>query len=265
MYVPGERVHVSSVEYIPLLCMHIPQKHNPVLVVPVDNSKIVVKVEVTHERGLELPNVDDVLEKYLLNFYQFMCDELGVNYGFIIDIEGGFLHRGFAYVVITNIITKILAGGLTRDVREFLNMLDGKFFVSECVSALRHYDEVREAYVWRYGDEVVRLGRVHGYVKRSLSVIDPTPRINVLEDAQMVNILTHLVGITAVKACEAISAGDVGKLYDYLRLFNGLWEGMNVFREDLTHHRFKSGGNHLYVQDIGRVLFVEAELRFQDR
>ncbi len=253
-------INVRTAEYLPLFYVPLPQKHNPVVVLPVRNNEIGVSVELTRERGLELVEVDSMLEKYVLDFYQFICDELGVNYGFRVSVEGEAIHRGFTYVVITNTLTKALAGRLDENVYDFFKLIDGRLGINQCITALRYYEKVREAYIWRYGDEVVRVGRAKCCVRQSLGVDNPTLRNSVLNDSRVNNILTHLIGLTIIGVYEAISEGSIGKLYDYVNLLNGLWEGTNVFSDYIKCRRLNSGGNYIYVQDIGRVLLLEVEL-----
>jgi len=261
----GEVINVDTVEYLPLLYMPLPGKYNPLIIIPVENSSVKVNIELMRRPGLELFEVDEVLEKHLSNFYKFLCDELGVNYGFRVSIDSTPLHRGFTYAVVTNAIAKMLAGRLTEDVYELLNIIDSRFGIGDYVAALRLYDQVKDAYVWRYGDGVVRLGGVKARVKRVLGAVRPTHRNNVLDDTKINNILTHLVGLIIIGLYEALSEWNMSKLYDYAKLLNSLWEGTNDFEEFSEYRKLTVSGNYLYVQDVDRVLLLEVELRLQGR
>lgn len=265
MFNMGEGINVDTIEYLPLFYMPLPGKHNPLIIIPVENSSVKVNIELMRRRGLELFEVDEVLERYLLGFYQFLCDELGVNYGFRVSIDGVPLHRGFTYAVITNAIAKMLAGRLTEDLYKLLDIVDSRFGIGEYVTALRLYDQVKDAYIWRYGDEVVRLEGVKVRVKRFLGAVRPTPRNNVLDNAKINNLLTHLAGLIIISLYEALSEWDTSRLYDYANLLNSLWEGTNAFEDYSEYRKLTVSSNYLYVQDVGRVLLLEVELRLQGR
>lgn len=255
----GEAINVITFEYIPLFCIPLPQKYNPVIVTPIRNSRIAVSVELIREEGLELSGIDNVLERYILSFYQFIYDELGFDHGFRIRSEGSTLYKGFTYVAITNSMAKLLAGRLTNEVYEFLNMIDNRFGIPQCITALRVYERIGEAYIWRYGDDAVNMGRFDVFVKGSSSISDSVHRNPIIDDAQINNILTRLIGLVIIGIYNTIGSHDINLLNNYINVFNKIWESIYVFKE-CPCNKFMPNHTYLYVQDIDEVLALEIEL-----
>ncbi|MCS7108316.1 MAG: hypothetical protein RMH77_05630 [Sulfolobales archaeon] len=256
----SNEVNVSTCEYFPLFGISLPRKHNPVIVSPIRNSKISVNVELMRDEGLELIDAGEALERYLFSFYRFVRDELNFNYGFRVVVGGPPTYKGFTYVAVTNAMARILAGRLTDEVYGFLNVVDSRLGVPECVTALRLYDRVVGAYIWRYGDEAVKIEGLEASVKSVSSVTKAMYRNSIVGNEQVSNVLTHLIGQATIEVFKSLISRDVEMLHDYINLLNKVWESIYVLDEQYLRS-YSSGNTYLYVRDFDEVLILEIELR----
>jgi len=257
----NEGVKLRSVVYIPLFCLPLPKKHNPVIVLPIKDSKITVSVEVLSKQGLELLGVPQTVGRYVYDFYEFILNELGVNYGFRVCVDGDYIYDGFIYVAITNLMIKLLSGRLSSDEYGLLRLVDSRLGINDCITALREYEVVGGPYIWRYDGELLKLTDVSCYVREMLSTEDISLS-SVVGNEVLTTPLTRLVGLLIISIYNSLVEKDYKSLSNYIRLYNSLWVGVSGIVDGILQS-FKptTGVNFFtYVQDLGKVTLFEVRL-----
>jgi hypothetical protein len=257
----NEGVKLRSVVYIPLFCLPLPKKHNPVIVLPIKDSKITLSVEVLSKQGLELLGVPPTVGRYVYDFYEFILNELGVNYGFRIHVDGDYIHDGFIYVTITNLMIKLLSGRLSSDEYELLRLVDSRLGINDCITALREYEVVGGSYIWRYDGELLKLTDVSCYVREILSTED-TSLSSVVGNEVLTTPLTRLVGLLIISIYNSLVEKDYKSLSNYIRLYNSLWVGVSGIVDGILQSLKPTTGVNFftYVQDLGKVTLFEVRL-----
>lgn len=257
-------LRVKTSEYVPLFCLPLPNKHNPVIVVPLGNSIISSCIQLkSPDYGLEVVGViDETLIKLLFNFYEFLRNELDVNYGIRVRVNSSYVHGGFLYVFITNNIIKSLSGILSTNEIESLIIIDGRLGLNECVSSLRAFELVNGPYIWRYRNEVVKIDKDVGL---HISKIQSTYKLNlsaIIYDEGLLNTLTHLVGLLTIKIFDVFERNKISNLRTYIKLYNALLMGMIEDEEQLSSLGAPpDNGIFTYIVDLDRVLGIHGYLK----
>jgi hypothetical protein len=260
----NEGVELRSVVYIPLFCLPLPKKHNPVIVLPIKDSKITVSVEVLGRQGLELSGVPPIIDKYVYDFYEFILNELGVNYGFRIDVDGDYIYNGFIYVAITNLMIRLLSGRLSNDEYGLLRLVDSRLGISDCITAIREYEVVGGSYIWRYDGELLKLPDISCYAREVLSTEDVSLS-SVVSNEVLATPLTRLVGLLIISIYNSLIEKDYKSLSNYIRLYNSLWVGVSGIADGVSQSLkpFTGTNFYIYIQDLGRVTLFEVQLVFK--
>ncbi len=257
-------LHVKASEYVPLFCLPLPNKHNPVIVLPLGNSVVSLCIQLKSlDYGLEVVGViDETLIKLLFDFYEFLRDELGVNYGIRVHVDSSYVHEGFLYVLITNNIIKSLSGILGINEVESLTIIDGRLGLNECISGLRTFELANGPYIWRYRSEVIKMDND---VRLYISKIQSTYKLSlsaIVYDEGLLNTLTHLAGLLTIKVFDILKKNDISSLRAYIKLYNALLMGLIDDDSQLNTHRFLPNNDiFTYIVDLNRVLGVHGRFK----
>lgn len=255
------RLYVRTSDYVPLFCIPIPGKHNPLVVVPIENSLTYFHVQILSQShsGLEVIGLEDsVLIELLRGFYEFLSSEFEVNYRIKIIVEQGAIHRGFLYVTITNSIIRLLSGKLSREELSLLNLIDSRLRLNDCIAGLRLYEIIKKPYIWRRGDEAIGLSRDIKFYLSTILKLHEVNFMNIIEDPDILNLLTRLSGLLIIQIFRTLDNVELPKLGKYVNLLNGVLWGLfyELHHRDITECVDNYNVISTYITDIDRVMQV---------
>ncbi len=207
-------------EYIPLLHIPIPNRHNPVLIVPTNRS-VRIDTEVTTGDFIEFiisgGSLGSELVDLITKFAYLLRKEFGEELAFRISIElVDEVLDSFLYVAITNSITEELCGSIDEELSSVLQGIDKSLGVDDSILALRSSSIVGKAYIWRLGEGYLVVDRDVG-IKivnteiRSLRYVGPL----------YPDVVTHIAGLAIIDGYRRLCSGS--DLTPVIRVLNSLW------------------------------------------
>jgi len=212
-------------EYIPLFCIPLRNKHNPVIVAPVNNF-IKYSISASDGYGITITGVKDSNTVSVIEmFYKLLKKELGVSYSFNISIESNYVHRGFIYVLVTNEITKMLTGSLDVDLISALHVIDDMLGMDDCVKGLRYYEVMEGLYIWRFSENPVKLSRDLIYSIENVGCFSRFSNEESFSNS-LANVLTHVTGLLIIEVFKSLDSSAINAVNKLIRLYNSLWCGI---------------------------------------
>ncbi len=247
------------------LAVGIPIKgrHDPVLVVPVDNLvEVSLKLKLLGEDGVAINSADlpPSVGKLSQEFLEKLLEDLGYGgVGLRADISvksGNFLSGSFAYVSITNLIVSQLAGEpLDRSYKDSLALVDRELGLSDSVVALRYASLSKpRIYLWRFREGVVEGRRLFlkvsplGHARVQQFTV---PFTDVLGRASGLLILEFFRRLNQLAGIPPQAEGEYGlpqEIRELIRLYNSLW--VTFYEESSGCDEVRICGNVIRVAEL---------------
>lgn len=210
-------------EYVPLFYVPIPNRHNPVGIVPTYN-KVTISVSASSSGFIVVNNnLDRDIVNLIKLFLSLLQSEVGNLPGLKIEVvaegcNGDEINSTYLYVAVTNALTYFLCGEVSSDITESVKVLDMTMGVDDSVLALREFVNVREghAYIWRLNE---------GYITSNKQVILKLKKINSFlmnyMEHESADLITHVAGVATIGAFEKLLKNE--PLISELRTLNAVW------------------------------------------
>ena len=244
-------------EYVPLFYVPIPQRHNPVVVVPTPN-RVTIRVKSSSTGSI-------VISGYLSNevinliniFLSVLRSEVGELPGLSINIEAVTksegdeeveLNSSYLYVAVTSAITYFLSGEVGNEITESAKVLDRTIGVDDSVLALREFNKIEDghAYIWRLNE---------GYIESDKKVILKLRKASKYPmsyiEHEFTDLITHLAGVASIRAFEKLLSGE--PVVSELRALNAIWH--MLYGVPLPHEA--ASGRCVFVKEINNCTLYE--------
>ena len=225
------KVKKELTEWIPLIYVPIPNRSNPVLVVPT-GKRVIVEASIEGDGGgIEIEgDVSDEVAAAVASFYQTLRKETASTALMRLSIQhSGKLNETFMYVALTNAMLESMGGPLDRRIVAAAEVVDAEVGVDDSVYALRKHVFHAKPYIWRRGEGEIELT---SHVVAQTEVVG-TAELNYVEPLDP-DVVTHLAGIAAIEGFRTLSAKDK-EFRRALRLSNSIWHliyGIPLPREE---------------------------------
>lgn len=244
-------------EWIPLIHVPIPGRHNPVFVVPTTNTAVVEATIIPRdEEGIEIAgNVTDDLINAVAAFYNFIRKEAGANVRVSVAAYAtGTINDAFLYVAMTNAILEVLGGTLDKEILSAASIIDSQLGADESVAALRQYTLHDRPYVWRRGETPVEADE---QTRIEATIVDEHD-MNFMEPI-MPDLITHIAGMAVIEAFRNFPR-NIEALRKAVRANNALWH--LIYGVPLPKDEEKL---QVVVKGLARALLTEVEILGEGR
>jgi len=247
-------------EYIPLLHIPIPRRHNPVVVVPTKNT-----LEVNIERSSEGLTLEGEVPDEVFNFIVVFANILMRKFrykdrfkGLTIRLRGDHVNTLYLYALLTNIIAEYLAGGIDYEILKGLYYIDREIGFEDVIYALRLALIIKKPFIWRLGEDAVSLDKmVYAEVtSRSLHV-----DMRLIPEVPLIDLITHMAGLSIIEGFKCIGEGR--SLRGVLRIMNSLWHILyGVHLDEDVEENYLS--YRVFVKEINGCSLISFRLVYGD-
>jgi len=244
-------------EYVPLLYVPIPQRHNPVVVVPTPN-KVTIRIKSVSTGSIVVSGCLSNEVTNLINvFLSVLQSEVGTLPGLSISVEAVAkmendekieLNSSYLYVAVTNAITYFLSGEVSNEITESAKVIDRSIGVDDSILALREFNKIEDghAYIWRLNE---------GYVESDKKIILKLRKAGRYSMSyiqhEFTDLITHLAGMASIRAFEKLLSGE--QIASELRTLNAIWH--MLYGVPLPHGT--SRGESVIVKEINDCALYE--------
>ncbi len=246
------RIMKEVTEWIPLIYVPIPGRHNPVFVVPTTNTAVVeAEILPEDEEGIEIAgNVTDDLINAVAAFYNFIRKKVGANIKIrIAAYATGPINDAFLYVAMTNAMLEVLGGPLDKEILSATSIIDSQLGADEAIVALRQYILHDRPYVWRRGETSIEADERTSIEATIVEEHD----MNFIEPI-MPDLITHIAGMTVIEAFRNFPR-DIEELRKAVRANNALWHFIYGVPLPKDEERLQ-----VVVKGLGHALLTEVEI-----
>jgi len=233
-------------EYIPLLHIPIPKRHNPLVIVPTRNV-----VEVSIERGNEDLIIEGEIPDEVFNpiviFTQLLMKKLRCERkfkGFKIRFKGGYTNTLYLYALLTNLIVEQLIGSIDSEIIRSLYHIDREIGFEDSIHALRLALIIKKPFIWRLGEDAISLDKMI-YVEVISRKLHTDMRL--IHEIPLIDLITHVAGLSIIEGFKRISEGR--SLRGVLRVMNSLWHILYGVRVD-EDMEMSEGDYKVFVKEI---------------
>ncbi|MCD6428920.1 MAG: hypothetical protein J7L12_04840 [Desulfurococcales archaeon] len=247
-------------EYVPLFYVPIPQRHNPVVVVPTPN-RVIIRVRRVRSPGADPTVISGYLSNEVINliniFLSVLQSEVGALPRLSISVEVVTksdsdekieLNSSYLYVAITSAIAYFLSGEVSSEITESAKVLDRTIGVDDSVLALREFNKIEDghAYIWRLNEGYIEsdkkiILRLRKSCEYSMSYVE----------SEFTDLITHLAGVATIRAFEKLLSGE--SLVSELRTLNAIW---HILYGVPPPHGV-AGGRCVFVKEINSCALYE--------